>query len=98
MNPNQNLNPRNRKKQISVHKFLRIANNPNSKKVKGLYSAALYIPEMEQAIEAYSMGEYIYMWRKCHKQSGNQLKTYFVRYRKGSFKANQEFVVEGGRV
>lgn len=92
------MNPMNRKKQISVHKFLRIAKNPNSKRVRGLYSAALYIPEMEESIEAYSLGDHIYMHRKCDKQCGNTLRTFFVRYRKGSFKANQEFVLEGGRV
>lgn len=94
----QNLNPRNRKRQISVHKFLRIAKNPNAVKIKGLYSAALYIPEVDQALEAYRLGEFIYMWRKCAKQEGNKIKTYFVRYRKGSIKAHQEYVLDGGRV
>lgn len=86
------------KRQINVHKFLRVAKDPRSVQVKGLYSAALHIPEVEQALEAYQMDGFIYMWRKCKNQSGNNLKTYFVRYKLGTSSSKREYVLSGGRV
>lgn len=83
---------------MSVHKFLRIAKNPNSVKIKGLYSATLYSPEAIQAIEAYEFDGFLYMFRKCEKQLGNRLKTYFVRYKIGVYKADREFPINGGNV
>lgn len=83
------------KKQISLHKFRRIAQNPESTRVKGLYSAALHIPEVEQAIEAYEMDGFLYMHRKC---KGNNLRTYFVRYILGTSRSDREYVLTGGRV
>lgn len=85
------------KKQISVHKFLRIAKNPNSIKVRGLYSAAPHIPEVEQSLEAYKMGDFLYMFRKCKNQQGNNLKTYFVKYNMKCRRVNDEWVMSGGR-
>ncbi len=76
---------------------MRIAKNPNSVKIKGLYSAALHIPEVDQAFEAYKMGDFIYMFRKCAKQEGNRVKTYFVRYDMKSRRVNDEWVMSGGR-
>jgi len=83
---------------VSVHKFLRIAKNPKSLKVKGLYSATLYSPAVEQALEAYEFEGFLYMFRLCKKQAGNRLKTYFVRYKMGEYKADREFPINGGKV
>jgi len=63
-----------------------------------LYAAALHIPEVEQAIEAYKLDDFIYMFRKCKTQDGNKLKTYFVRYKLGAYRSNREYIINGGRV
>jgi len=63
-----------------------------------LYCAALYSPEPVSAIEAYEFDGFLYMFRKCDKQEGNRLKTYFVRYKIGSYKADREFPINGGNV
>jgi hypothetical protein len=86
------------KKQISVYKFRRIAKNAGSIKVKGLYSSAVHIPEVEQSFEAYEMDGFLYMFRKCRKQKGNRLKTYFARYIIGHVETNKEYAITGGRV
>lgn len=88
------------KKQISVYKFLRVARNKKSVKVRGLHSSASFsLPKnYEQSLEAYVLDGFIYMWLKRNKQEGNRIKTYFVRYELGSNKAIQDFVTIGGRV
>ena len=92
------METKNWKKQVSVHKFLRIARNSKSVKIRGLYCSALYSHEAIQAIEAYEFDGFLYMLRKCDKQEGNRLKTYFVRYKIGSYKADREFPINGGKV
>lgn len=92
------------KKQISVYKFLRIAKNKKSVKVRGLYLSASFslssnpIGELEMPIEAYTLGDHIYMWKKSKKQSGNYLKTHFVRYKLGSVEAKKDWVSSGGKI
>lgn len=87
-----------RKKQINVHKFLRIAKDPLSVKVKGLYAERLHRPDLDIAIEAYIKGDFIYMWRKCNKQTGNKMNTYFARYNLTMGTNGKEYVTSGGRV
>lgn len=87
-----------RKKQINVHKFLRVAKDPLAIKVKGLYARRLYVNELEVAIEAYVLGDFLYMWKKCEKQSGNKLNTYFARYNLTMPTRFKEYVVPGGRI
>lgn len=91
------------KKQISFHKFQRIARNKNSIKVRGLYLSASFslskIPaKVDQAISAYILGDFIYIWRKCKKQKGNMIKTCFMRYKLNSDSAIQDWVMPGGKI
>lgn len=87
-----------RKKQINVYKFLRVAKDPRSIKVKGLYSKNLYTQGLDIAIEAYVKDDFLYMWKKCKKQTGNRQKTYFARYNLGLSTFGKEYVTVGGRV
>ena len=84
------------KKQISVHKFLRVAKDKNSIKVRGLYFSAPFC--LAQAIEAYVLGDFVYMWRKCNTNKSPTTKTCFMRYRLGSNCPLENTVFAGGRV
>lgn len=84
------------KKQISVHKFLRVAKNKNSIKVRGLYFSAPFY--LSQAIEAYVLGDFIYMWRRCKTKKSFTTKTCFMRYKFNSTEAFGDCVAAGGRV
>lgn len=88
------------KKQISIHKFMRIAKDRRSKRVRGLYSSASFILALEKSIDAYVLGEFIYMWVPIGKSkyNSNRIKTTFLRYRLGSPKAIKECVIAGGTI
>lgn len=88
---------KNQKKSVSIYKFQRIAKNNNSVRVRGLYSASFYLA-LNMSLEAYELDGFIYMWVPCGKQSGDRLKTYFVRYKLDSYKAKKDCVVSGGRI
>jgi len=86
------------KKQISIHKFIRIGKDRRSKRVRGLYNSGSFSLALKPALEAYVLGEFIYMWVPIAKTKGNQIKTTFIRYRLNSQKAIKDFVVAGGTI
>jgi hypothetical protein len=92
------MNQKNWKKQISVYKFMRIRKHLKAKKIRGLYSSALCIPEVQEALESYELDGFIYMFRQCEKQNGDRLKAYFVRYKIGTYRANREYILNGGSI
>ena len=93
------------KKQISVYKFDRMKRDPRSIRVRGLIqshrgsvSTPFSFAHITEAIDAYKLGEHIYMWIRSDKSAGDRLTLFFVRYKLDSPKANADCVACGGRL
>jgi len=86
------------KKQISIYKFIRVANDPHSVQVKGFnrepsFTVPFYFA-LNQALEAYVLNGHIYMWQYSRKNR----RSYIFRYELDSKKAREDWVAIGGRV